>query len=416
MTQQTINIGAAPNDGTGDTARAGGQKINDNFTELYSTFDNTVANGKTGATTLTGYVKGNGTSPFTASATVPTSDLSGSISVANGGTGAASFTATRLLIGDGTNPVTTDAGLTFTGGYLYTTGISSVPNGSKGTEAFGAGISDTSTATTTNNTLVGKNSFTNRAATDNINVTVIGANSGLTNCGRGIVIGQGSTINNSYDALLIGNGSTISSAPSAFTIGSGITNTANSGIAVGFAHNISNSALVALGSGHFLNQVDSIGIGYGCGSAAQCEFSVGSSRTPSNAPIFRMFGCSSTAFNQINAFRVKTEFISAVLASAKTRAICEVYEHIASVSTAREFMRAEVAVSGAADVYFNGGSYTFATPVKTGGYTVATLPAGVVGQRAYVTDALAPVFLTALVGGGAVTCPAFYNGAAWVAG
>lgn len=35
MSQQTINIGASPNDGTGDTLRAGGQKINANFTELY---------------------------------------------------------------------------------------------------------------------------------------------------------------------------------------------------------------------------------------------------------------------------------------------------------------------------------------------------------------------------------------------
>ena len=38
-----------------------------------------VANGGTGATTLTGYVKGNGTLAFTASSTVPTTDLSGTI-------------------------------------------------------------------------------------------------------------------------------------------------------------------------------------------------------------------------------------------------------------------------------------------------------------------------------------------------
>jgi len=37
----------------------------------------TVANGGTGATTLTGYVKGNGTSAFTASATIPYSVLTG---------------------------------------------------------------------------------------------------------------------------------------------------------------------------------------------------------------------------------------------------------------------------------------------------------------------------------------------------
>lgn len=36
MSQQTINIGTVANDGTGDNARAGGTKINANFTELYT--------------------------------------------------------------------------------------------------------------------------------------------------------------------------------------------------------------------------------------------------------------------------------------------------------------------------------------------------------------------------------------------
>lgn len=35
MAQQTINLGSAPDDGTGDNLRTGGDKINDNFTELY---------------------------------------------------------------------------------------------------------------------------------------------------------------------------------------------------------------------------------------------------------------------------------------------------------------------------------------------------------------------------------------------
>jgi hypothetical protein len=54
--------------------------------------------------------------------------------------------------------------------------------------------------------------------------------------------------------------------------------------------------------------------------------------------------------------------------------------------------------------------------VKTSGYTVATLPAGAIGMRAYVTDATAPTWLGSLTGGGAVKCPVFYNGTAWVAG
>lgn len=37
MAQQTINLGTVANDGTGDTVRVAGGKINDNFTELYGT-------------------------------------------------------------------------------------------------------------------------------------------------------------------------------------------------------------------------------------------------------------------------------------------------------------------------------------------------------------------------------------------
>ena len=35
MAQQIINIGAIANDGTGDDLRTAGNKINQNFTELY---------------------------------------------------------------------------------------------------------------------------------------------------------------------------------------------------------------------------------------------------------------------------------------------------------------------------------------------------------------------------------------------
>jgi hypothetical protein len=72
-----------------------------------------VGNGGTGATTLTGYVKGNGTSAFTASATVAGSDVLGDISgnaanvngtvtVAHGGTGLTATPASgQLAIGNG---------------------------------------------------------------------------------------------------------------------------------------------------------------------------------------------------------------------------------------------------------------------------------------------------------------------------
>ena len=38
MARQTLNIGTAANDGTGDNLRVGGDKINDNFSEIYTAF------------------------------------------------------------------------------------------------------------------------------------------------------------------------------------------------------------------------------------------------------------------------------------------------------------------------------------------------------------------------------------------
>jgi hypothetical protein len=47
-------------------------------------------------------------------------------------------------------------------------------------------------------------------------------------------------------------------------------------------------------------------------------------------------------------------------------------------------------------------------------YTVVGLPAGVVGDTAIVSDATTPTYLGTLTGGGAVVCPVFHNGTAWV--
>ncbi len=71
------------------------------------------------------------------------------------------------------------------------------------------------------------------------------------------------------------------------------------------------------------------------------------------------------------------------------------------------------------------GNWTFNTPISvaSGGtgsgvaYTVATLPAaGTQGRRSWVTDALAPAFGAAPVGGGAVVIPVFDNGTIWIVG
>jgi DNA-binding sugar fermentation-stimulating protein len=52
--------------------------------------------------------------------------------------------------------------------------------------------------------------------------------------------------------------------------------------------------------------------------------------------------------------------------------------------------------------------------VRLKNYTVATLPTGVQGDTAYVTDALLPTYLGTAVGGGAVVCKVFFNGTNWI--
>jgi hypothetical protein len=65
-----------------------------------------VANGGTGASTLTGYVIGAGTSALTASSTIPVADLTGTLPVTSGGTGQTTYTNGQILIGNAANGLT----------------------------------------------------------------------------------------------------------------------------------------------------------------------------------------------------------------------------------------------------------------------------------------------------------------------
>jgi hypothetical protein len=82
-----------------------------------------VPNGGTGATTLTGYVKGSGTSALTAASTIPTTDLSGTISNAQLANSAITINGTSTSLGGsisvgtvtsvtGTSPVVSSGGAT----------------------------------------------------------------------------------------------------------------------------------------------------------------------------------------------------------------------------------------------------------------------------------------------------------------
>jgi hypothetical protein len=111
-----------------------------------------VSGGGTGATTLTGYVKGSGTSTMTASATIPTSDLTGTLPVANGGTGAA--TLTGYIKGSGTSALTASATIPTSdlSGTIATsslTGTLGVANGGTGAATLTGYVKASGTSTMT---------------------------------------------------------------------------------------------------------------------------------------------------------------------------------------------------------------------------------------------------------------------------
>lgn len=124
-----------------------------------------VGNGGTGATTLTGYVKGSGASAFTASATIPGSDISGNITgnaagltatlaATSGGTGQATVTTGDLLYGSAANTWSKLADVA-TGNALISGGVGVAPSWGKigltthvsGTLAVGNGGSGATTLT-----------------------------------------------------------------------------------------------------------------------------------------------------------------------------------------------------------------------------------------------------------------------------
>lgn len=107
----------------------------------WSGTDLAVADGGTGASTLTGYVKGNGTAAFTASSTIPGSDISGNISgnaanvtgtvaATTGGTGQTSYAVGDILYASTTTALSKLAGVA-TGNALISGGLSTAPSWGK---------------------------------------------------------------------------------------------------------------------------------------------------------------------------------------------------------------------------------------------------------------------------------------------
>lgn len=133
----TVDAGVASVDASGGTTGmtfTGGPITSTGILTLSGTLN--VANGGTGATTLTGYVKGNGTSAFTAAATIPSSDVTGLGSMAAQNSNAVSITGgslsgvavTSSTVNSSTIGATTPAAGTFTSVAMTSGTVISAPS------------------------------------------------------------------------------------------------------------------------------------------------------------------------------------------------------------------------------------------------------------------------------------------------
>jgi len=185
-----------------------------------------VANGGTGATSLTGYVKGSGTSIMTAASTIPTTDLSGTVTNAQIANPQVTVNGTTILLGgSGTITASNPNALTFGTGFtagsytgataqtinLANTGVTAGSYGLAGSvptiaiNSQGQITSASNTAIAISASQVTSGTFSNAFLT----------NSSLTVNGTSISLG--------------GSGTITAASPNALTIGTGLTGTSYNG-------------------------------------------------------------------------------------------------------------------------------------------------------------------------------------------
>lgn len=368
MAFQAILTGPLP--APRDDGATGAAKINANFTELYSALSPTAGQ------LVFGDTSGLATS---------SSNLK--------------FTSNRLLVNGPTDDGTTNLQVN---GFARTVGLSSLLNGTFGTQAIGENVTDNTTVVGSQNTLIGTNTYTSGGNQSLRNqCTIIGYGSGISSGGRGTIIGVNSSIANSFDCTVIGSGNAITNAPSATVVGSGTTTNSNSGVAIGFAHTLNNAnSLFGIGNQCYVDAADAASLGWGNYNGTACQLDFGSRRSATGqAPSFRLFGTSSTIYTAQDAWSVVTSYLDNTAATGRSRSIFNVYEYVASTSTAREYMRADAQTGGKVNVSFLSGgdlvtqAAALATNATTGFTYMPTcagaptgVPTGYTGTCATVYD------------------------------
>ena len=429
MTQQLINIGTAANDGTGDPLRTALNKVNLNFTELYAGGAGGGTNFPAGSlATPSVTFGGDHGSGFYAPASGALAMAAGTfqgmqvdsarLHVTSLGAGALNFTPT----GDGNVALGFFAmgGGPVSGG--YNVGIGFEPLGSVGAGSFNVAIGGFALAASNQSSQIAIGWQALTAATTGVGNVAIGhaALAHVTTTSNNVAIGS-QALTNAIDAnLCVAIGT-----QALFSYVSGAQFSMNS-VAIGFSAlgntltgyeccAVGTSVLGVMTSGFWNNgfgiqAMQSLTTGFqndAIGTSALAGMTTGSKNIGIGMSVAftnsanDAISCTSCIFIGNGAgFSTSAQLDHATIigADAKGAAVNN------SVTLGRR--------TGTIDTLFCG-------PVVTTGYTVATLPAAsatIRGARAYVTDAAAPTFLGALTGGGAVVCPVFCNGAAWVAG
>ena len=139
-----------------------------------------VANGGTGTISLTGYIKGNGVAPFSASATIPTTDLAGTISNLQLANSSITINGNTVALG-GSTTVTAN-----------TTNALTIGTGLVGT-SYNGSTAVTITIDSTVATLTGSQTITNK--------TISGSNNTLSNIGNSSLTNSSITLGTSNIAL-----------------------------------------------------------------------------------------------------------------------------------------------------------------------------------------------------------------------
>jgi len=218
-----------------------------------------IANGGTGNTTFTaGFLKANGTSPFSTVANIDlsTTDVTGELPVNKGGTGAITLTSGGLLKGNGTAPVTANGDIgdlvsaafsTASGGSLYFCNIPSAAPSTGDNIFIGSGSGDNITSVSGSNTIVGSGSVT--ALTSGGANVVIGTQAGniLQVGSQNTIVGRRANVVAQGDNNVVAIGSGASATLEGTAVGAE-SSSLRDGVAIGYEATAARNG-IAIGSG-----------------------------------------------------------------------------------------------------------------------------------------------------------------------